>query len=120
MQLNPQFALSFNGNCETASRCYERCLDGTITFMLTWGNSTKAADAPADWGTKIYHVTLKLGDTVIMGVDEPVDRWDQPKGFELVLPMDDPLAAAAMVKSIYRFKTDWINLADDFEPATEG
>ncbi len=28
-------------------------------------------------------------------------------------------ASAAMVKSIYRFKTDRINVADDFEPAAE-
>jgi PhnB protein len=93
MKMNPQFALSFNGNCEAAFRCYERCLGGTITFMLTWGNSPSAADVPADWSAKIYHATLKVGDTVIMGADQPVDRYDQPKGFELVLPVDDPLAA---------------------------
>ena len=32
-KLNPQFALSFNGTCEAAFRCYERCLNGTLTFV---------------------------------------------------------------------------------------
>jgi PhnB protein len=100
MKLNPQFALSFNGTCEAAFRCYERCLNGTITFMLTWGNSPSAADAPADWGDKIYHATLKVGDIVIMGGDQPPDRYDQPKGFELVLPMDDPLAAERVFQEL--------------------
>jgi PhnB protein len=93
MMLNPQFALSFNGTCEAAFRRYERCLDGTITFMLRWGHSPTPADVPADWGDKIYHATLKIGDIVIMGGDRPLDRYDQPKGFELVLSMDDPLVA---------------------------
>src|SRR5204862_2024577 len=60
MTLNPQIALSFNGTCEAAFRCYERCLNGTITFMVTWGNSPSAAEAPADWVDKIYHATLKV------------------------------------------------------------
>ena len=90
MKLNPQFALTFNGTCEAAFRRYEQCLNGTITFMLTWGNSPEAADVPADWGDKIDHATLKVGDTVILGGDQPAGRYDQPKGFELVLPMDDP------------------------------
>jgi len=61
--------------------------------MLTWGNSPNAADVPADWAGKIYQATLKVGDVVIMGGDHPADRYAQPRGFELVLPMDDPLAA---------------------------
>ena len=45
MKLNPNIALSFNGQCEDAFRCYERCLNGTITFSLTWGDSLMAAVA---------------------------------------------------------------------------
>jgi PhnB protein len=93
MKLTPCIELSFNGTCEAAFRCYERCLDGTITFMLTWGKSPSAAEAPADWSDKIYHATIRVGDLVIMGGDQPPDRYDQPKGFALVLPLNDVLAA---------------------------
>ena len=83
MKLNPQFSLSFDGNCEAAFKCYERCLNGTITFMLTWGKSLSAAEAPPGWGAKIYHATLKVGETVIMGSDQPPDRYSPAQGFRV-------------------------------------
>jgi PhnB protein len=100
MKLNPQLSLSFNGQCEAAFRRYEQCLNGTIAFMLTWGNSPGAADVPAGWDAKIYHATLKVGDAVIMGSDVPPDRYDAPRGFELVLQMDDPVAAERVFREL--------------------
>ncbi|PYQ79487.1 MAG: VOC family protein [Acidobacteria bacterium] len=93
MKLNPQISLAFNGQCEAAFGCYEQCLNGTIAFMLTWGNSPMAGEAPPGWDAKIYHATLKIGDTVVMGGDLPPNRYEQPKGFSLVLQMDDSVAA---------------------------
>jgi PhnB protein len=100
MKLNLNISLVFNGQCEAAFRFYERCLNGTITFMLTWGNSPMAADAPADWGTKIYHSTLKIGDAAITGGDFPPDRYEQPQGFSFVLQMDDPIAAESIFQAL--------------------
>ena len=114
MRLTPQVALSFNGQCEDAFRCYERCLGGTITFMLTWGNSPNAADAPADWGGKIYHATLTVGDIVILGGDQPPDRYHQPMGFELVLPLDDPLAAERVFQELAEGGTIKMSLQETF------
>ena len=93
MKLKAQFSLSFNGQCEAAFARYQQCLNGTIAFMLTWGNSPSAADAPPGWDAKIYHATLHIGDTVILGSDVPPDRYEHPKGFEVVLQMDEPIAA---------------------------
>ena len=59
MKLHAHISLAFNGRCEAAFRFYERCLDGTISFMLTWGKSPMAGDAPPDWESKIFHATLK-------------------------------------------------------------
>jgi PhnB protein len=93
MPLIAQISLVFNGQCEAAFRTYARCLDGTIAFMLTWGQSPMAAEAPAGWEDKIYHATLKIGDTAIMGGDLPPNRYEAPKGFSLALQMNDPVAA---------------------------
>lgn len=93
MKLQPRISLSFNGQCEAAFRFYEQRLDGTIAFMLTWGNSPMAADAPPGWDAKIAHATLKIGDTDVAGSDVPSDRYEQPRGFQVVLGMDDPVAA---------------------------
>jgi len=100
MKLNPHISLAFNGQCEAAFRCYERCLNGTIAFMLTWGNSPAAADAPAGWESKIYHATLEIGDCVITGGDLPSPRYEPPKGFSVVLEMDDPAAAERIFQAL--------------------
>jgi len=93
MTLKPHVSIHFNGQCEAAFRFYERCLNGAVTFMLTWGNSPAAAEAPADWGEKIYHATLNIGDFVVTGGDQPSDRYEKPQGFSIVLQMNDAAAA---------------------------
>lgn len=92
MKLKPQLALQFNGNCEAAFGHYARCLNGTI-FMMTWAESPAAAEVPPEWGPKIYHATLTLGDTAISGADLPAERYTPPAGFSVTLQMDDPVAA---------------------------
>jgi len=93
MKLHAHISLAFDGRCEAAFRFYERCLEGTISFMLTWGKSPMAGDAPPDWESKIFHAALKVGDSVITGGDVAPDRYGQPKGFSVVLQMDDSAAA---------------------------
>ena len=61
MNLNPCLSLSFNGNCEAAFQFYQRCLDAKIMFMLTWGSSPMAADAPAGFAAKILHGRISVG-----------------------------------------------------------
>lgn len=65
MNLSLKISIAFNGQGEAAFRFYEQCLSGTITYMLTWGNSPVAAEAPPGWHTKIYHATLQIGDAAI-------------------------------------------------------
>jgi PhnB protein len=81
--------LSFNGNCAQAIRFYERSLPGKIAFMLTWGESPLAKDAPPEWRTKICHSTLVVGDTTFHGVDVLPGTYEPPRGFSIVLGIDD-------------------------------
>jgi len=90
MNVNPNLALQFNGQCEEAFRHYERCLEGSVSYMMTWADSPAAAEVPAEWGPKIYHATLKIGGTAILASDQPDDRYQQPTGFEIVLQIPDP------------------------------
>jgi PhnB protein len=93
MKLSPYISLSFNGQCEAAFKFYERCLGAKIAFMLTWGNSPMAAEAPPDWSEKILHGRITVGDTDLIGVDVPPNQYEQPKGFSVLLNMDDLVAA---------------------------
>jgi len=100
MKLNPQISLAFNGQCEAAFRFYEQSLNGTIAYMLTWGNSPMAADAPPGWDAKICHATLKIGGTVFAGSDVPPSRYEPPKGFAVLLEMDDSVAAERVFQAL--------------------
>jgi len=114
MKLNPHISLGFNGQCEAAFKLYEQCLNGTIAYMLTWGNSPAAADAPPGWDAKIYHATLKIGDTAIAGGDVLPDRYEPPKGFQILLNMDDPVAAERVFQALAEKGTIAMPLQETF------
>jgi len=85
MALNPCINLSFDGQCEAAFTFYERCFSGRITYMLTWGNSPVAGDAPPDWSNKIVHATLLVGNTQLQGADCAPGAYESPRGFGITL-----------------------------------
>ena len=120
MKLNLHISLAFSGQCEAAFRFYEHCLNGTIAFMLTWGNSPMAADAPPGWSANIYHATLKIGDTVITGGDVAPDRYEERKGFSLVLELDDAAAAERIFHALGENGTIQMPLQETFWAARFG
>ena len=87
--MKTNISLSFNGNCAEAIRFYEKSLRGKILFELTWGDSPLAKDAPPMWLTKICHSTLIVGDTTYHGVDLLPGTYEPPRGFSIVLDVDD-------------------------------
>jgi len=91
MQLSPY--LNFGGRCEAAFKFYEQCLGGTIVTMATYAGSPVAEHVPPEWRNKILHVSLKVGDDVLMGCDAPPDRFQEPKGFSVALGVKDPAEA---------------------------
>jgi PhnB protein len=102
MDMTPHIQLAFNGQCEAAFRFYEQCLNGTVSFMLTWGRSPLAAEVPPTWHGKIVHATLRVGDTPIMGCDMPPGTYERPQGFEIDLPVKDPATAARLFETLAR------------------
>ncbi len=95
MRWNPH--LSFNGQCETAFRFYEKCLGGRIDMMLSFGDSPMAGETPDDWHGKILHATFTLGEQVLTGGDERPERYEPPRGFSILLN----LAAADEAERIF-------------------
>jgi len=91
MQLNPY--LHFNGQCEDAFKFYETCLGGKITFMMPHEGTPVADQVPAEWGKKILHATLNIGEDVLLGADSPPDHYQKPQGFSVSISTNDPAEA---------------------------
>jgi PhnB protein len=96
--VKPGISLSFDGQCEAAFRFYERCLGGKITFLLTWGDSPMAKDAPPEWGAKILHASLSVGDMVFAGADSL--QYEQPRGFAVLLGLTDAIDAERIFNAL--------------------
>ena len=79
----------FNGTCEQAFRFYERALGGTELMLQRYGDTPMAKAAPADGGEKIIHASLRVGSTLLLGVDFFGDDYKPPQGFYVVLSVDD-------------------------------
>ena len=81
MKLTPY--LSFDGQCEAAFHFYEKCLGGKITFMMTFGESPMADQAPPEWSKKILHTTLTVGDQLLQGSDAFPGAYQKPQGISV-------------------------------------
>ncbi len=98
MQLNPH--LSFNGQCETAFKFYEKCLRGKIVTLMTYGESPMAEQTPAAWRGKIIHATFVMGDQRLTGGDVPPESYQKPKGFYVLLNVGDAAEAYRIFKAL--------------------
>jgi PhnB protein len=98
MQLNPY--LTFNGQCETAFKFYERSLGGKIEAMLPHAGTPVEQHVPAEWRSKILHARLIVGDQALMGSDAPPERYEQPKGFSVSLQTKDPAEAERIFSAL--------------------
>ena len=94
--------LSFDGQCETAFKHYEKVLRGKILMMM------RHADAPAGSGVpqnpetanRIMHARLKVGDCLLMGGDAPPQFASKPQGFCANIMVDDPAEAERMFRDL--------------------
>ena len=82
--------LFFNGNCAEAFTFYEKVLGGKIEGMQKHAGSPAAEHVPAEWGDKILHARMTVGDSVLMASDAPPGRFEKPQGFCVCLALKDP------------------------------
>ena len=56
--------------------------------MFTHAGTPAAEQVPPEWLNKIMHVTLKAGDTILMGSDAPPDHFKTPQGFSVNIAVE--------------------------------
>jgi PhnB protein len=92
--------LNFNGQCEAAFRFYAEATGSKIDAMMDFGSSPMAARMPAEARKLIIHASMRIGDTVLMGSDAPVERYSRPQGFSVSLVVDTPAEAERMFAAL--------------------
>jgi PhnB protein len=98
MQFIPH--LHFNGQCEEAFKFYERCLGGKIQNISTYAAMPGEAQVPADWRDKVMHVTLAVGDQLLMGCDPPPGHYQAPAGFSVTIQFNDTAAGESVFNTL--------------------
>ena len=98
MKLNTY--LTFSGQCKEAFNFYERCLGGKIEFMMTYGESPMAGQVTPEFGDRIMHVTLSVGDGALMGCDSPPQHYQKAQGFLVQLGLTDPAEAERLFQAL--------------------
>jgi PhnB protein len=61
--------VNYKGNCREAFQFYEKHLDGKIIMISTFGDLWDKNKIPPDWGDKIIHARIEIGNGVLMGAD---------------------------------------------------
>lgn len=92
MELNPY--LSFNGDCETAFKFYEKHLGGKILAIMKYADSPACDETrPEDLGL-VMHACMEIGPYHLMGSDSPSAFPYEPiRGTQVAIHTEDPADA---------------------------
>lgn len=93
MKIEPY--LFFNGRCEEAVEFYREALGGTVNLLMRFDDSPEPPQMPlpADWGRKVMHAAVSIGDTTMMLSDGMTCGDTAFGGFRLSVSMPDAGAA---------------------------
>ncbi|HXQ38319.1 MAG TPA: VOC family protein, partial [Anaerolineales bacterium] len=98
MKFNPY--LLFDGQCEEAFKFYEQTLGGKIESIFTHEGTPAACNAPPEWGKKILHARMTIGDTVLMASDAPSGHYQKPQGFSVNISVNKPEEAECIYQAL--------------------
>ena len=62
--------VNYRGSCEEAFRFYEEHLGGRVTGLVRHRDQPNP-NLPAEWGDKVLHAHIAIGNAVVMGADVP-------------------------------------------------
>ena len=89
--------LVFTGQCSEAFAFYEETFNGKIRMCMKFGDGPPGTPVPPEMKDKVMHMSMPLGDTLLMGCDSPPERATPMGGFQISVLLTDE----AEVKRIY-------------------
>jgi PhnB protein len=112
MQIDPH--LSFSGNCEEAFKFYEKTFGGKIEFKMTYGESPMAAQTVPEARNDIMHISMRVGNRVLMGADAPPQYQTKAQGFCVCVAADDAAEAERVFNALAEGGQVTMPLAETF------
>lgn len=76
-----QAYLYFNGDCLEAFETYAKICGGSIQMMLDNENAPADAWFAPETRKRVFHASIKLGDTIVFGSDAMPGQYQAPAGF---------------------------------------
>ena len=93
--------LNFNGQCEEAFRFYEKILGGSLQGVFRFAGTPMEKGAPPEWGEKIMHTSLAVGNSLIMGADVPPQHQQgAARGFSMCVEAASPEGAERVFEAL--------------------
>jgi PhnB protein len=83
MQVQPY--LFFEGRCEEAAKFYENALRAKIESLMRFKDSPDPGMCPSSDGSKVMHMSLRIGDQTVMASDGRCEGGPNFQGFALSL-----------------------------------
>jgi uncharacterized glyoxalase superfamily protein PhnB/uncharacterized protein YndB with AHSA1/START domain len=117
--------LFFDGQCEEAFRLYENVLGGKLAGLMRYADAPSAP--PSFKGcNRVIHVSLRVGDRVLMGSDMPAggldptppehqpEAYKTPRGFRANVSVDSPAEAERIYQALAEGGTIAMPIAETF------
>lgn len=111
--------LTFDGNCEVAFNYYKHVFGGDFVYLARFGAMPGDPKYPMDAAAKnkIMHVTLPIGNTVLMGSDtggEWSQHFKQGNNFSVSVQADTREQAASLFQALAKNGQITVPLEDTF------
>ncbi|HRD75709.1 MAG TPA: SRPBCC domain-containing protein [Hyphomicrobiaceae bacterium] len=106
--------LSFNGQCESAFRHYEKVLGGKILMMLKGSDAPSGTPVDPQFRDRVMHARLEVDGRLLMGGDAPGGQDVRPQGFSAHIKIDDPGDAERIFRELSEGGTVHVPLAEAF------
>ena len=88
--------LSFEGRCDKAVEFYQAAIGAEVLMLMRFKDSPEQSMVSPDWADKVMHVSMRIGETIVMASDGRCSGQAGFSGVSLALSVADDAQAETM------------------------
>jgi len=97
--MNVQTYLFFDGSCGEAIELYKKAFDAVVDCLVTYAEAPPEL-TPTGWAAKIFHATIRFGDSLVNMSDSQTDGQTAFGGFAILAHVESSQAAEKAVATL--------------------